>query len=217
MIKHILFDLDGCLTDSYEGISNSVMYALKKFGIEKNERSFIRLFVGPPLVYAFQEYAGLNEEDAHKATAYYRERYKDKGLFENRVYDGVYEMLESLKNDGYKISLCTSKPQPYAERILEHFELDKYFDNIFGATFDTSISKKVDVITHVLKNIGEDKSNVIMVGDTIHDVNGAHENGIKCIGVTYGYGATEELKKANADFLADKPEEIYEMIKKNSF
>ena len=216
MIKHILFDLDGCLTDSYEGISKCVIYALGKFGIETSDRDFIRLFVGPPLVYAFQEYADLSEDDAYKATAYYRERYQDKGLFENRVYEGVYEMLESLKNDGFKISLCTSKPQPYAEKILAHFELDKYFDHIFGATFDTSISKKVDVITHVLKNIEESGDEVIMVGDTAHDVNGAHENDIKCIGVTYGYGATEELKKANADFLADSPKEIYTIMKKNS-
>ncbi len=216
MIKHILFDLDGCLTDSYEGISNCVMYAMKKFGVEITDRNTLRPFVGPPLVYAFQKYAGLSEDDAHKATAYYRERYQDTGLFENRVYDGVEKMLESLKNDGFKISLCTAKPQPYAQRILEHFELDKYFDNIFGATFDGRISKKPDVISYVLENIEESGDEVIMVGDTGHDVSGAHENGIKCIGVTYGYGTKEELKAENADFLVDKPEGIYTIIKKNS-
>ncbi len=216
MIKHVLFDLDGCLTDSFEGISKCVKYALGKFGIERKDEAFLRLFVGPPLVYAFQEYAGLNEEDAKKATAYYRERYKEKGIFENRVYNGVEQLLENIRKSGIKISLCTSKPLPFAKTVLEHFDLDKYFDNIFGATFDTSIAKKVDVITHVLKNIGEEKSNVIMVGDTKHDVSGAHENGIKCIGVTYGYGTKEDLVEENAEFLADNPEEIYEVIKKNS-
>ncbi len=210
-MKHILFDLDGCLTDSFEGISNCVIYAMEKFGVKIEDVSSIRPFVGPPLVYSFEKYMNLSKEDAHKATEYYRERYKDIGIFENRVYEGVEEMLSSLKKDGYKISLCTSKPQPFAKRIMEKFGLDKYFDNIFGATFDEKISKKEDVIKYVLENIKE--KDAIMVGDTHFDVTGAHKNNIKCIGVLYGYGTKEELIGAKADFLAELPEKIYEIIK----
>lgn len=201
----VLFDLDGTLTESGEGIINSAVYALKKFGIEP-EMSQMGKFLGPPLKDSFRDFYGFSEEKCVEAVKYYREYYTTKGIFENKVYEGVEDCLKALKSAGLKLAVATSKPQVFAVTILEHFHLAEYFDFIGGAELDGTRSVKAEVITHTLKNCGaDDLSKVIMVGDRKHDVLGAKALGMDCIGVLYGYGSREELESAGAVFIADTP------------
>ena len=190
----VLFDLDGTLTDPALGITNSVAHALRKWGKDVPERSELYKFIGPPLVDSFMKYYGFTREEAEKSVEYYREHFATKGLFENSVYDGVRDMLEKLKARGKRLVVATSKPEVYSKRILEHFCLDTYFDFLAGATLDSSRVKKADVIGYALDICGIcDVSDVIMIGDREHDIIGAKENGLKSIGVLYGYGDENEL------------------------
>ena len=203
MYKYVLFDLDGTLTDSAPGIKNSVIYALDKFGIKATHEE-LDCFIGPPLVDSFMEYYGFSKEDADKAVVFYREYFSEKGIFQNEVYEGVPEVLAELKNSGAKLALATSKPKPFADRILKHFDLEKYFDVVCGATFDGNLSKKGDIVRLALEELGANKDESILVGDRKHDVYGAHENGIPCLAVLYGYGDRQELEACHADFITDK-------------
>mgnify|MGYP004464692221 CR=1 FL=1 len=197
--KYILFDLDGTLTDSGEGIINSVVYALKKRKIEVTDRAALRAFVGPPLLDSFAQYYGMDREEGMKAIADYREYFTDRGWKENSVYPGIPQVLGQLKAAGAQLYIATSKPEPFAKRIAEYFDLAQYFDGIVGSTLDEKITKKSQVIDLVLSQIGKDyQGKTIMVGDREHDVNGAKENGLPCIGVLYGYGSREELENAGA-------------------
>lgn len=198
------FDLDGTITDSSLGITNSVMYALKKFGITEDDRTKLYQFIGPPLNVSFREYYGFSEEKAWEAVAYYREYYQDKGIFENRVYDGFEEMLKVLKAAGKRLVVATSKPEPYARKIMDYFGLTDYFDYVAGMGLDGKRGTKTEVIQYALKVCGiEDKSGVLMVGDRRHDVIGAREAGIDCLGVLYGFGSREELESAGADYIVE--------------
>ena len=213
MYKYILFDLDGTLTDPGLGITNAVMYALKKFNIELPDRSELYKFIGPPLLESFQKYYGMTEEESQMALQYYREYFKPYGLYENTVYDGVEEVLSTLKAQGKTLVLATSKPEPFAVEILSHFELDKYFDFIAGATMDEKRVRKADVIAYALESCKiTDLSEVVMIGDREHDVLGAKEIGLKSIGVLYGYGDLEEMEAAGADYIAEKPEDILKVV-----
>ena len=214
MYNTILFDLDGTLTDPAIGITNSVAHALKKWGIEVSDRTELYKFIGPPLLDSFCKYYGFSKEDAEKSVIYYREYFADKGLFENSVYDGVIEMLTELKNRGKKLIIATSKPELFSKRILEHFELDRYFDFLAGATMDSSRVKKADVISYALQQCNiKDISEVIMIGDREHDVLGAAAFGIDSIGVLYGYGSREELQKAGATYIVETVSDILNIIK----
>ena len=213
MFDIVLFDLDGTLTDPGEGITNSVAYALKKYGIEVSDRSELYKFIGPPLKDSFMKYYGFNEDKAEQAIAFYREYFRDKGIFENRVYEGVEDMLRQLDTDGKKIVLATSKPEEFAVRILEHFGLKKYFSVVAGASMDSSRSKKGDVIAYAISLCESfDKYTAVMVGDREHDIIGAKENGLKSIGVLYGYGDEKELKTAGADYIVSSPIEVLSLI-----
>lgn len=213
MYKYVFFDLDGTLTDPEEGITKSVEYALNYFGFSVKDRRELIPFIGPPLYESFMVYYGLNEKDALKAVDVYRERFSVTGLFENRVYDGVKKVLETLKSQGKHLIIATSKPEAFTLRILEHFDLLKYFDFVAGATFDSSRVKKGDVIKYALDSIGNpDKNSVIMIGDRSHDIIGAKENGLKSIGVLYGYGDEKELTDAGANFIAENVSNILEII-----
>jgi len=204
MYQTILFDLDGTLTDPGLGITNSVMYALKKWGIEVTDRTSLYRFIGPPLQDSFMQYYGFSKEDAEKSVVYYREYFREKGLFENEVYPGAEEMLAALKADGRKLAVATSKPEEFAIKILKHFHLDGYFDVIAGATMDSSRSKKADVIAYCLETLGvSDLSTVVMVGDREHDIIGAKTVGVDSIGVLVGYGSREELETAGATYVAE--------------
>ncbi len=216
MYKYILLDLDGTLTDPEIGITNGVMYALEKYGIIVTDRKELYCFIGPPLVDAFMEYYGFSEEDAKQAVVYYREFFRKTGIYENRVYDGVREMLEILKKDGKNLILATSKPQEFAEIVLNHFDLMKYFDCVVGATFDGTLNYKADVIAVALKrgNVRDLKS-AIMIGDRHHDIEGAKQNKLDSIGVLYGFGNREELTNSGADYIAETPKDILKIINKN--
>ena len=210
-----LFDLDGTITDSALGITNSVMYALKKFGIEETDRTKLYKFIGPPLTESFEKFYGFTKEQSLDGVKYYREYYAVKGIFENSVYEGLAETLESLKNEGYILAVATSKPEEYAKRIADKFDFAKYFVGIYGATMDGSLIRKADVIRYALDNLGVERENydqVVMVGDRNNDIYGAKENGIQVIGVLYGYGDLAELQSAGADYIAKMPEEIAQII-----
>lgn len=209
----ILFDLDGTLTNPKEGITQSVVYALSYFGIDVPDRNALCRFIGPPLVYSFMEYYGMDREQADTAIAKYRERFSVKGLYENELYPGVLEMLSLLKNKGMKLVLATSKPTVFAVRILEYFKLTAYFDFIAGAELDGSRDKKGDVIRYALEQAGvADGNAVLMVGDRLHDIEGAKENGLDAMGVLYGFGSREELEAAGADYIAQTVAEIPSII-----
>ncbi len=211
--RYCLFDLDGTLTDPGIGITNSVMYALEKFGIHVSDRAELFSFIGPPLGESFRRQFGFFEEQAQKAVEYYREYFRPKGIFENSVYEGIPELLKKLRENHITVALATSKPYEFAVRILEHFELKQYFDYIGGATMDGRISKKADVIAHLLDEFGNvDKAEVLMIGDRAQDVEGARANGLHSAGVLWGYGSAEELQGAGADYLAAKPEELLRIV-----
>lgn len=215
MYDVILFDLDGTITESAPGICNSVAHSLTYFGIQVEDPSTLKAFVGPPLMESFQVFYGFNEDQAKKAVEYYREYYRSGGMFENSVYDGVEELLQTLKKAGKKIVLATSKPEKFAVQILEHFGLAKYFDVMAGASMDEKRTDKAEVITYALGLAGvREKSRVIMVGDREHDVIGAKKNGLECIGVLYGYGDRDELEKAGAEYIVEQPVEIEEIVLK---
>ena len=213
MFDTILFDLDGTLTDPGEGITNSVAYALNKFGIEVSDKKELYKFIGPPLKDSFMKYYGFDEEGSERAISCYREYFRDTGIFENQVYNGVEDMLRTLYAKGKRIVLATSKPEEFAIRILEHFELKKYFTVVAGASMDSSRSKKGDVIAYAI-SLCEDfeKNTAVMVGDREHDIIGAKENGLKSIGVLYGYGSEDELRTAGADYIASSPEDVLNLI-----
>lgn len=213
MYNIVLFDLDGTLTDPGEGITNSVAYALNKFNIKVEYKKELYNFIGPPLIDSFMKYYGMNYEDGLKAVEYYREYFGVTGIFENTMFEGIPELLDSIKKSGRKISLATSKPEQYAVRILEHFGLTKYFDFIGAATMDESRSKKVDVITYTLDKLGvTDKSEVVMIGDRHHDIDGANQNGLDSIGVLFGYGSRDELENAGATYIAETINDIIKFL-----
>ena len=213
MYQYIFFDLDGTLTDPGIGITNSVMYALKKWNIEVADRSELYKFIGPPLVDSFEKYYGFSKEEAEQAVVYYREYFREKGLYENTIYDGSEKLLSDLKASGKKVVLATSKPQEFAEIILKHFQIDCYFDVVAGATMDGTRSKKTDVILYALAACGiEDKSQVVMVGDREHDIIGAKNAGLDSIGVLCGYGDREELETAGATHVVEKIEDVWEFV-----
>lgn len=214
MYDTFFFDLDGTITDSSLGITNSVMYALKKYGIEEKNREKLYKFIGPPLTVSFREFYGFSEERCLEAVGYYREYYKDKGIFENRVYDGFEDVVKRLKENGKRLVVATSKPEPFARRIMEHFGLAQYFDYVAGMELDGGRGTKAEVIEYALHMCGvEDKSKVLMVGDREHDVIGARKAGIDCLGVLYGFGTREELEAAGADYIAETVEGILEFAR----
>ena len=206
----ILFDLDGTLTDSGPGITRCVQYALASFGIEETDLEKLNCYVGPPLLESFVKFAGLNREEAEQAIEKYRERYELKGIFENAVYQGIPEVLAYLKEQGKTLAVASSKPEPYVEKILEHFEIRTYFTVVTGSEMNESRTGKGEVIAETLRRLGAEdrRSDVVMVGDRSYDVIGARENGLLCVGVSYGYGGREELEKAGAAKICDTSEEL---------
>ncbi len=209
--KNILFDLDGTLTDSSEGIIKCVLYAYEKLGIEPPEESVRHTFIGPPLGDSFIKY-GVPETDRLKAVATFRERYNAVGKFENKPYPGIAELLTKLKEAGFNLYVATSKPEALAVQILEHFDLAPFFSEIAGASLDTSREKKEDVIRYLLEKIDEKETDTVMIGDTTYDVLGAAEFGIPCIGVTWGFGDEGDMKKAGAVSVVSTMDELFHKL-----
>lgn len=223
--RYILFDLDGTITDSSEGITKSVQHALKKLGIEENDQAMLRRFIGPPLDESFEKFYGFDKEEALKAVDYYRERYSDKGIYENVLFDGIADMLEGLKRDGYIIALATCKSEIYVPRILEYFDVDKYFDVAVGSELEGGERRhKNQVIDEVFVrlaaagladagNLSETKSQSIMIGDRKDDILGAKASGIDSMGVRYGFAEEQELEIAGADYIVETVEDIRGKLK----
>ena len=211
----VFFDLDGTLVDSGEGVRNSVEYALKKFGIEVENKDSLSCFIGPPLTVSFKTFYGFDDENADRGVAYYREYYKDKGIFEGYVYDGIEETLKRLKDAGKRVMVATSKPEEYAKRVLEKFGIAKYFDFIAGATLDEKTrANKIEIMQYAFDSCGASPSDTIMVGDRLFDIEGAKHFGMECIAVLYGYGSMEEFKRYGAEYIVETAEDVANLILK---
>lgn len=212
-MDYIFMDLDGTITNPKEGITKSFQYALHRFGIEIDDLDSLCKHIGPPLMDSFMETYGFDWEKAKLAAAAYRERFTAEGWRENQVYSGMEEALQRLKEAGKALIVATSKPEHLAVKILAHFGLDGYFDDICGADSDSSRSKKEEVICYALKKHGiTDFSDVIMVGDRKYDVVGAKKCGLASMGVLYGFGSREELLAAGADYIAETIEEMTQLL-----
>ena len=214
--QYILFDLDGTITDSKPGILKSMQYAAKHFGIDiKNEElDSYSFFLGPPLQDSFKNYFKFDDEKTKEAVLKYREYYKPKGMFDNKLYQGIEDLLKRLKKSGKTVILATSKAEKLAIEILEYFGISKYFDFTAGAELDGRRSKKEEVVEYCLTHFGivsnEEKAKAVMVGDRNHDITGAGKNGIESVGVLYGYGSIEELTEGEykADYIINNVGEL---------
>jgi len=203
MAKYILFDLDGTVTNPEVGITLSVAYALRHYGIEVEDVRSLRKFIGPPLHDSFIDFYGFSREKAMEAVDKYRERFADIGIFENEPYEGIHKLLSELKAAGYILAIASSKPEVFTKRIIEHFELSPYFTHVCGSELDGRRTNKAEVITYALEKLGSPAAeNVVMVGDRHHDIVGAKKNGLTSIGVLYGFGDEAELREAGADYIA---------------
>ena len=223
--RYVLFDLDGTLTDSFEGIKNALTYCLSKYGITPKPSEFSRV-IGPPVVWSLKTFYNIEGEQALEALSFFREYYDNKGCFENRVYDNVEEMLKTLKAHDKKLMIATSKPEPMAIKVIEHFGLSDYFCFISGSMAETendlhysnlkgttARSSKEDVIRYALEKNGiRDLEHAVMIGDRRWDIDAAKNVGIDTIGVRYGYADEQELSNAGADIIVDKPMDIIEHI-----
>lgn len=211
--QQIVFDLDGTLTDPMIGITKSVQYALRAYGIQVERLEDLCPFIGPPLRDSFMKYYGFDPDQATEAIWKYREYFSVTGLYENKEYAGIKEMLAALRDEGKKLYVATSKPELFAKKILEHFQMAEYFTFIGGASMDETRVKKGDVIGYVLEeNQITDLSQVVMVGDREHDVIGAKEAGIESVGVLYGYGSREELEEAGANEIVSTVEALRNLL-----
>ncbi len=209
----ILFDLDGTLSDSSQGIINSIIYALEKYDFNDYDMPLLRKFLGPPLHESFEKFMGFDKEKSLQAVKLYREYFSSKGLFENEIYGGVSDLLQNLKENEKALIVATSKPQLFTDRIMEHFNLAKYFDFIAGSNMDTTRSKKAEVIEYALSECNiNDKSKVVMIGDRAEDMIGAQTVGVDSIGVEYGYGTFDELKNAGATYIVKTVGELKDLL-----
>jgi phosphoglycolate phosphatase len=214
-MKAVLFDLDGTVIDSSEGVTNCVRYALKHYGIEETDFKKLCRFIGPPLKDSFKREYGFSPEQAQEALTTYRERYNRIGIFECKLYPGMAECLRTLRRMGYRVGLASSKPEPSCRRILEHFGILELFDEVVGATFDDTRKKKVDILKEVFcrwDDIAPEE--MCLVGDTIYDVAGANAVGIPCIAVSFGFGNMQEMVEAGIAGSCDSMEELPDVVRR---
>ncbi len=211
----IFFDLDGTLTDPQTGIFNSIRYALGKLRIDEPDSDQLKEFIGPPLRDSFQRHFGLSPQTAWQAVEYYREYFSSQGMFENLVYPGIPELLAALRRDGKRLAVATSKPTVFSERILTHFDLLAFFEQVVGSNLDGSRVEKGEVVAELMTRISSDsRSQMLMIGDRKHDIIGARINQIDSLGVAYGYGTLEELRESGPTYLVNSVSEISELLLK---
>lgn len=210
-LRALLFDLDGTLTNPGTGITNSIIYALEKYGI-KAERSSLYRFIGPPLRHTFMNHFGFSRERAEEAVSFYREYFEKRGMFENELYDGIPELLRMLHGRGVKLVVATSKPEFYAKQIIRHFGLDTYFSSVTGSGMDGSMTSKSELIAHILDSGGLSRDCTAMIGDRQYDIDGARVNGICAIGVRWGYAEEGELEGSGADFIVQNMEQLTNIL-----
>ncbi len=206
--KYVLLDLDGTLTDTEEGVVNSFLYSLAKIGVTVDDRSSMRWIIGPPILDSYKRMLSCSDEEAKKLLAGYREYYNDRGIWENRLYDGVEEMLCRLFDGGKVLFTATSKPDVFAKRILDKHGVSKYFKYIYGSKLDGSISTKEEVLLNIINTEGIDISECVLVGDTKYDVLGAREVGMDVIGIRWGFGSDEEFVEYPPDMTFTTPDEV---------
>jgi len=212
MFKYILFDLDGTLTDSKEGLFKSFQHALLHFGIDEQDPENLKRFIGPPAHYAFCEFYDFSEEDAIKAIEVFRERFSVKGIYENKLYPGIFNMLKTLKEHGKKVALATAKPEVFAKTVIKYFDIEQFFDCVVGTSLDNTDHNKTFILNQVLKKLNADKNTSVMVGDRKFDIEAAKECGIASIGAEYGYAPKNELKNCGADFLARSADDLLRLL-----
>ena len=212
MFEYILFDLDGTLTDPKEGITKSVQYALASVDIDEPDLDKLESFIGPPLHESFMEFYGFDRDMAMKLVEKYRERFNVTGIFENKIYPGIADMLKALKESGCKISIASSKPTVLVERILDHFDIRKYFDSVVGSNLDGTRTKKEEVVEEALRQLACVKEKTAMVGDRKFDIEGARAFGLIGVGVSFGYAQENELEEAGADYIVDSVEELQKLL-----
>ncbi|WP_166364676.1 HAD family hydrolase [Pseudomonas akapageensis] len=208
--QNILFDLDGTLTDPREGITRSIQYALAKLGIDEPDLSKLEHFIGPPLLQAFMQFYGFDEARAWEAVNHYRERFKVTGLYENEVFEGVIELLETLEGQGRHLYIATSKPWEFAREIARHFNFARHFKMIYGSELDGTRTNKVELIKHLLAEEGLDPAQTLMIGDRKHDLIGARTNGLDCVAVGYGFGSRDELAAEAPTYHFDTLAQLHE-------
>lgn len=208
--QNILFDLDGTLTDPREGITRSIQYALAKLGIDEPDLRKLEHFIGPPLLQAFMQYYNFDEARAWQAVNFYRERFKVTGLYENEVFEGVIELLQTLEAQGRHLYIATSKPWEFAREIARHFNFARHFKVIYGSELDGTRTNKVELIAHILEQEGLDPTNTLMIGDRKHDLIGARSNGLDCVAVGYGFGGREELEGETPTYHFDTLAQLHE-------
>ncbi len=208
-VETVFFDLDGTLTDPFEGIANSISYALERLGVATPDNEMLRSYVGPPLMETFRSLVG--DQSARHALTLYRERFGLLGWMENRPYDGIHAALETTKQKGRRLFVTTSKPTVYAEKIIEHFELGRFFDGIYGAELDGTRANKSELVDWVLRRV-EPRGRAVIVGDRKHDIIAGLDNMLGVIGVLYGFGSVGELRTAGAEKIAERPSDIPALI-----
>lgn len=209
--QHVFFDLDGTITNSAPGITNAIIYARKKWGLPPGVNADYYKFIGPPMPQSYEEFWGFSHEDAVRFLEDYREYFAEIGLFENEVYPGILDLLEALKAAGKHLYIATTKPTGFSERIAEHFGFARYFDMISGSDLKLD-NTKYTVIRNARDACRADMTDAVMVGDKSHDVEGAHEHGIPCVGVTWGFGGRGELEAAGADYIVETAEELRALL-----
>ena len=213
MYDLVLFDLDGTLTDPKIGITKSIQYALSRLGVPEDNPERLVSFIGPPLFESFKQHYSFDDATALEAVGFYREYFSDTGIYENAVYPKIPELLIHLADCGKMMGVATTKPTPFAERILVHFGLHEYFTGVVGSELEPTGVSKSKIIRRALSNSPDIlKEKVIMVGDRKHDIHGARDNGIHSIGVTYGYGVVEELSAARPTHLVDSVEGLQALL-----
>lgn len=211
--KGVIFDIDGTLTDSGEGIIKSVKYALAAFGMEENDEKRLRSFIGPPLFDSFTNLYGVSRERANELIEKWRERFRVKGIYENKLYDGIEELLKDLKDAEILIGVASAKPEVFALDVLRYFNILKYFDAVAGTSLENEDLDKSVLIGRALKKMNiSDKKTAVMVGDRCYDIDGAKKAGVPSIGVLYGYGSKNEIESSGADYIADSVQELRDIL-----
>ena len=216
MFPYVLFDLDGTLTDPKPGITQCVQYALHCMGIEEPDLDKLEPFIGPPLTDSFREFYGMDQEQAAEAVAKYRERFSEKGLYENEIYPGMKRLLENLKTAGRHLAVASSKPEHFVKKILVYFDIDGYFEVIVGSELDGTRCQKEEVVAEALRRFFPDGNipcdDIVMVGDRKFDIIGGREMGLHQIGVAYGYAPEGELEAAEAEYIVHSVEELERVL-----
>lgn len=208
----LLFDLDGTLTDSKSGLVNAVNYAVKKIGLAPLPSAVVDLFLGPPLFGSFERHCGMDKETAKTAVSYFREYYTNKGIFENKPYEGIADLLEALEASEKRLFVATSKPTVSALQVCAYFNIDRYFIEILGSELDGSIIEKSDIVGILISRHSLDKGRTLMIGDRENDIEGGRKNGLETVAVGYGYGSEEELRHSNATYYAKTMSDLKKLL-----